>query len=150
MQTDISIGIGTIEEVVLIDAQIPEFTNKTSAAEMRQRLAGKDHLLLVAKQNDTPVGYKLGFALSKDEFYSWHGAVIPTYRKMGIATQLREYQERWVREQGYGRISVKSMNKFPGMLQLLISSGYQISGYVDEGSPSTSKIKFSKELRNAN
>ncbi len=145
----IEISIGTIEDVVLIDAQIPEFTTKTTAEAMRQRLDGKPHLLLIAKQNGMPVGYKLGYALSDSEFYSWHGAVVPDFRKMGIATQLREYQERWAQQQGYGRITVRSMNKFPGMLQLLISSGYQIAGYIDEGSPSKSKILFAKELTRA-
>lgn len=144
--TQIEITKGTIEEVVSIDAQIVEFSKKTPAEAIKQRLAGKTHLLLVAKSEGRPVGYKLGFALSDTEFYSWHGAVIPAFRKKGIATRLREHQEKWVAEQGFKTISVKSMNKFPAMLQLLISSGYQISGYIDEGSPAESKIKFSKQL----
>lgn len=142
----IDIGEGTIDEVLLIDAQIPEFAVKSPAEKLTGRLMGRVHLLLVAKDNGVPIGYKLGYAVSDSEFYSWHGAIVPTYRKRGIATRLRDTQEAWVRKKGFKTISVKSMNRFPAMLQLLISSGYKISGYVDEGDPSNSKILFCKQL----
>ena len=144
MQIDISQGI--IEEILVVDAQIPEFAVKTPAEKLAGRLMGRVHLLLVAKDNGEPVGYKLGYALSDSEFYSWHGAILPAYRKQGIATRLRKTQEEWVRKNGFKTISVKSMNRFPAMLQLLISSGYKISGYIDEGDTSNSKILFSKRL----
>jgi hypothetical protein len=38
------------------------------------------------------------------------------------------------------------MNQYQAMLQLLISSGYQISGYEDNGCTATSKINFIKQL----
>ncbi|MDD9177605.1 MULTISPECIES: hypothetical protein [Aliivibrio] len=38
------------------------------------------------------------------------------------------------------------MNRYPAMLHLLISSGYHISGYEEEGSTDKSKIKFIKYI----
>ena len=135
---------GTVADVIEINAAIPEFDNKNSKEKIEQRLAGKEALILVALEGAKKVGYKLGYALSDTEFYSWLGAVHPSYRGHGIAKQLLKQQEVWVKNKGFKSIRVKSMNRFPAMLQLLISQGYVICGYDDKGSPETSKIHFIK------
>lgn len=135
---------GTVADVIEIDAAIPEFDNKNSKEKIEQRLVGKETLILVALEGAKKVGYKLGYALSDTEFYSWLGAVHPSYRGHGIAKQLLKQQEVWVKNKGFKSIRVKSMNRFPAMLQLLISQGYVICGYDDKGSPETSKIHFIK------
>ncbi|PQJ89277.1 GNAT family N-acetyltransferase [Aliivibrio sifiae] len=137
---------GTIKDVVCVDCQIPEFDNRNTKEKLALRLNGLDHLILIAFENGLPVAYKMGYQLSGTEFYSWLGGVIPNARKKGIATQLRVIQEEWVKEKGYQTIYVKSMNRYPAMLQLLISSGYHISGYEDEGNSENSKIKFQKNM----
>lgn len=142
----IEIRQGTIEDVIEVDTQIPEFDGRNTKEKLELRLSDIPHLILIATHNDQPVAYKMGYELSHFEFYSWLGGVIPTARKNGIATQLRLVQERWVREHGYQTISVKSMNRYPAMLQLLISSGYHVSGYEDQGSTDNSKIRFIKRM----
>ncbi|GDY25006.1 N-acetyltransferase [Agarivorans sp. Toyoura001] len=137
---------GTIEQVLEVDAQIPEFARKTTKAKIITRLADANSLILVASHEEKPVAYKLGYQVSKDIFYSWIGGVMPAYRKQGIASQLRLRQEAWAIKNGYKQLTVKSMNRYPAMLQLLISAGYQISGYQDKGDPNSSKIMFSKCL----
>lgn len=140
--------LGTIDEVLEVDAQIPEFDGRTTANKLTTKLAGKAHLILIATVDNKPVAYKVGYALSDCEFYSWLGGVTINYRKLGIATELRKQQERWAIDNGFNAISVKSMNQYPAMLQLLISSGYQISGYQDNGSVNHSKVLFIKQLTN--
>ena len=135
---------GSVADIIEIDAAIPEFDDKNSKEKIEQRLAGKEALILVALEGAKKVGYKLGYALSDTEFYSWLGAVHPSYRGHGIAKQLLKQQEVWVKNKGFKSIRVKSMNRFPAMLQLLISQGYVICGYDDKGSPETSKIHFIK------
>lgn len=142
----IEIRQGTIEDVLEVDAQIPEFDGRNTKEKLEQRLSGKSHLILIAIHNGQLVAYKVGYELTNDEFYSWLGGVIPTARKNGIATQLRLAQERWAGEHSYQAISVKSMNRYPAMLQLLISSGYHVSGYEDQGSTDNSKIMFIKRM----
>ncbi|ABG42001.1 acetyltransferase, GNAT family [Paraglaciecola sp. T6c] len=144
---------GSLSDILLVNAQIPEFDRHITQAKLQLRLNDRAHLLLVAKVNGGAVGYKLGYALSSRGFYSWLGAVVPAYRKMGIASSLRQQQEDWALKSGYEHIEVKSMNRYPAMLQLLIGSGYKIVGYekngdeksgdVDEG-----KICFRKILCN--
>ncbi|RYU68733.1 N-acetyltransferase [Aliivibrio finisterrensis] len=143
---EIEVRKGTIDDVVEVDAQIPEFDGRNTKDKLEQRLSDIPHLILIATHNGQPVAYKMGYELSSLEFYSWLGGVVPTARKKGIATQLRLAQESWAHEKGYKAISVKSMNRYPPMLQLLISSGYHISGYEEEGSTDKSKIKFIKYI----
>ncbi|MEH6451640.1 MAG: hypothetical protein V7782_01235 [Psychromonas sp.] len=92
------------------------------------------------------MGYKIGYALSDTEFYSWLGGFSCDYRRRGVAVKLRNHQETLALKSGYSSISVKSMNRYPAMLQLLISSGCQINGYENNGSVENSKIQFLQQL----
>ena len=100
----------------------------------------------MAYLEDTLVGFKIGYEQSTTQFYSWLGGVHFKYRRLGIAKKLLIKQEQWAAEQGYKHIHVKSMNRFPQMLTMLITNGYHISGYVDKQSTMQSKIKFVKQL----
>lgn len=125
------IEIGSLDDVLQVDAGIPEFDGRTTRALLEERLAGKSTLILIARAEGRAVAYKLGYAISEREFYSWLGGVLPEYRRKGIASELRQVQEAWAREQGYHCVKVKSMNRHPAMLQLLIVSGYHIVGYEE-------------------
>lgn len=136
---------GTAEILPLIE-RVPELGQVMNAFMLQSRLKGRKALILYAKHHDNPVAFKIGYALSDSIFYSWLGGVLPQYRRLGVAKQLRERQEAWVKKQGYSRLRVKSMNRFPAMLQLLIAGGYHICGYEDLGDPACSKIIFEKNL----
>lgn len=136
---------GDIEEVLRLMAQLPELGAITKA-QITARLGDNASLILIALHHDQPIAFKLGYALSEKIFYSWLGGVLTSHRRQGIANRLREWQEQQVCEHGYGTLQVKSMNKFPAMLQLLIASGYQICGYEDNGRVMHSKICFQKRL----
>ncbi|WP_237468015.1 GNAT family N-acetyltransferase [Vibrio stylophorae] len=138
--------MGTFNDVLIINQQMPEFDDRTTRAVLEVRLANRDYRLLVAYVDDMPVGYQLVYALSATESYLWLAGVCPDYRQYGIATALRTQQEFWAKGQGYQQMRVKSMNRYPAMLQLLIRSGYQIDGYEDAGSSHNSKICFCKAL----
>ncbi len=137
---------GSIEDVIEIDAEIPEFNHKNSKEKIEQRLHGRLYHLLVASTGENKIGYKLGYQISETGFYSWCGAVHPDYRGQGIGTSLLKQQESWALNRGFQSISVKSMNRFPSMLQLLISNGYHICNYENKGDPQRSKICFVKHL----
>jgi len=115
---------------------------------IKARLNNKKALILVAYYEGELAGFKIGYAQSSTQFYSWLGGVHAQYRRLGIAKKLLFEQERWAAEQGYTLMHVKSMNRFPQMLTMLITNGYHISGYVDKQSTELSKIKFVKQLVN--
>ncbi|GGP49345.1 N-acetyltransferase [Shewanella algicola] len=137
---------GTVEDIVAVLALVPEFDNSITATTIAERLAGKSALILVAKYDTAPIGFKVGYSLNHDEFYSWLGGVVPLHREMKVASQLRQLQESWAVAQGFKAIKVKSMNQFPNMLHMLIASGYHICGYDNNGATTNSKIAFIKNI----
>lgn len=140
-----SIREGSLTEVVAVIRAIPEL-NEYSLAKLQERLASRPFLALVAVKDDKPIGFKLGYESEAGRFYSWIGGVVPKYRRQGIAQKLLDAQETWASENGYKFLDVKSMNRFPHMLQMLVKNDYLISGYVNKGTPLNSKICFSKAL----
>jgi len=111
-----------------------------------KRVSQRKHLALVAMAQGKPVGFKLGYEVRPDTFYSWIGGVLPDYRNRGIAQLLLDYQEDWAGTHGYKRIDVKSMNKFPHMLHFLIKNRYQVYGIEAGERFEDSKILFFKKL----
>lgn len=136
---------GCVDDVIEVHQQLPEF-NEDIKNKLLERLENKQSLILIAVIGERKVGYKLGYQVSEDTFYSWLGGVLPQCRRTGVATKLREYQESWAKEAGFNKVTVKSMNQFPAMLQMLISSGYQIYGYEQAEQVAEGKILFSKML----
>ena len=119
------VRIGTIEEVYKVFMLIPELDRYLSFQEMKEKLAD-NYLVVVAEHEGILIGFKLGYPVSTSEFYSWLGGVIPAYRNSGVAQTLLDFQEDWVKISGFKSMSVKSMNRFPSMLRLLIKNGYKI------------------------
>ncbi|WP_216825090.1 GNAT family N-acetyltransferase [Agarilytica rhodophyticola] len=133
--------------ILKIGSQIPEFGSEHNIQKLESRLTDKICAIIIAYDNQLPVAYKIGYALSSYQFYSWLGAVVPKYRKKGIADAMLQQQESWVIDHNYNTISVRSMNRFPAMLHMLISRGYHISGYIDNGTSDNSKVCFIKDIR---
>ena len=124
---------------------LPEFSRQNSLEAIEARV-GDHHLCLACALDDKVVGFKLGYAISGTEFYSWIGGVDPAYRGRGIARRLLERQESWASSEGFQYVSVKSMNRFPAMMQMLLSAGYLIDGFTAGDSDQTHKIHFRKAL----
>lgn len=84
--------------------------------------------LAIAYVNEVAVGFKIGYEKSQNEFYSWLGAVLPEYRRLGIAEDLMVNQHEWCRKNAYSLIQTKSQNRFKAMLMLNIKNGFEIVG----------------------
>jgi GNAT superfamily N-acetyltransferase len=139
------IRIGNIAEAWQVLQAIPEFDQRRSLAQLQARLpAGA--LVLIAEADGQPVGFKLGYAAEDGSLYSWLGGVLPAHRKTGLAQRLLEVQEAWASAHGFTSITVKSMNRYPAMLRLLIRNGYQICAVVHFGDPAKERIHFIKPL----
>lgn len=98
------------------------------------KMANKPKLLVITAMDDNKiVGYKMGYALSSNKFYSWLGGVDGNYRNHGIAKKLMEKQHQYLKENGYNVVQTKTMNKWRSMLILNIKSGFNIMDtYTDE------------------
>lgn len=114
-------------QLIELSKQIPELDRPLTSEVLNQRLQGKKCLILVAYVEGELAGFKLGYEQEEAIFYSWLGGVASDFRRLGLAQSLLEYQETWARRQGYNHIQVKTMNRFPPMLNLLISNQYLIT-----------------------
>ncbi|MCM3711233.1 GNAT family N-acetyltransferase [Sporosarcina luteola] len=104
-------------------------------------------LFVVAMIADQVVGYKIGYSLSKDRYYSWYGGVHEEFRGKGIASMLMEHQHRLVKDKDYKIIETKTRNRWRDMLILNIKHGFDITETFtdDEG---IHRIVLEKSLLN--
>lgn len=117
---------GSIEEAVLLLASIPELKQDHDLSYYKERLSGTSHLTLIAEADGLGIGFKVGYALSAEHFYSWVGGVCLDYRKLGAAQLLLTAQETWAWQHGYLLITVKTSGQFPAMRALLEKNAYEI------------------------
>jgi GNAT superfamily N-acetyltransferase len=92
----------------------------------------------------TPVGFKIGYALSEERYYSWLGGVDPDYRRRGIAAQLMIRQHAWAGERGYASVETRSEHTNIAMAQVNLAHGFTVSG--TQAYPGRTQIIFSKGL----
>ncbi len=137
---------GSLEEVVSVVEQITEFAKKESVASLSERLAGKTSLILVAEEAGVLLGFKIGYELDENTFYSWFGGVSPIARNKGVAQAQLDTQEQWVKQQGYQQLKVKSRNQFPAMLRLLLRNGYLIKKLEEKEDINAHRIHFLKQI----
>lgn len=103
-------------------------------------------LALIARNNaDNIIGYKLGYAMSQDVFYSWLGGIHPAYRKRGIASLLIQTQHEWCAKNGFRLIRTKTLQSNAIMYALNRKFGFHVIGN-DCTSPLGIKLLYSKHL----
>jgi ribosomal protein S18 acetylase RimI-like enzyme len=116
-----------LETIAALDRAIfsEPMSKETFASELRTR---HNLCVLIAERGPTPVGYKIGYELSPDVFYSFSGGVVPEYRRQGIARALIREQHRIASELGYSVVRTHTKNKYRDMLVLNIESGFDVTG----------------------
>ncbi|WP_434762267.1 GNAT family N-acetyltransferase [Vibrio fortis] len=137
---------GTLEECVAVVEQIDEFSHKESVESLSARLQDKKQLVLVAEEDGQLLGFKIGYQLDEQTFYSWFGGVSPLARNKGVAQLQLDVQEQWVRDQGYKQLKVKSRNQFSSMLRLLLRNGYMIENFEQKEDIKENRIHFVKQM----
>lgn len=106
----------------------------------------KKFFLVTSSIENRLVGFKLGYELEANKFYSWLGGIDPEFRGLGIASDLMKYQHEWCVQQGYVKIQTKTQNRFRDMFILNLKHGFDVVGshQSDEGG---FKIIFEKNLK---
>jgi GNAT superfamily N-acetyltransferase len=114
-----------------------------------RRFLGRYNVLqLVARVQNRPVGFFLGFELKPTVFFSWFYGVIPECRRQGIATQLIEAVHSWARQNEYESIRFECHNQHRPMLHLAISLEYDIVGIRWDPDRGDNLVIFEKVLSN--
>src|SRR6056297_1748216 len=82
-------------------------------------------VLLVARDEAGPVGFKLGYR-DQDSFYSWLGGVDPRARRQGLASRLMRAQHEHVRTLGYRSVTTRTRAANRPMIVLNLKFGFEI------------------------
>ncbi|MGE8205623.1 GNAT family N-acetyltransferase [Heyndrickxia sp. NPDC080065] len=112
---------------------------------VRQMESKPDLLIHLALAAEKVVGYKIGYMLDDEKFYSWLGGVDEKYRNLGIASKLMENQHQYLVDHNYKKVQTKTKNQWRNMLILNIKHGFDVIGTYtnDHGEP---KIILEKKL----
>ena len=91
----------------------------------QEKFAHVDPVIFVGEDRGVVVGDAIAFP-REGNWYLWILGILFEYRKQGVASALLDLQERYARDHGYSKITVKVYNVSKDMLRLLLSRGYDI------------------------
>lgn len=128
-----------------LSALIQVIFGRSDADELDWRLERMpDASVAVAHADDTLVGFKLGYAMTKTRYYTWLGGVHPDFRRQGIASRLMEAQHQWVSGAGFSVIETAAAPENVTMLKLNLAFGFTIIGSYAR---STQRVLLAKNLQ---
>lgn len=121
--------VGVADLPVIADMYNQIFRPQRDVESFHRRYRGRYNILqMIARLEDRPVGFFLGFELKPTVFFAWFYGVLPDFRRQGIASQLMDAVHDWVRQQEYDIIRFECHNQHRPMLHLSIALGYDIVG----------------------
>ncbi|SDW23564.1 Acetyltransferase (GNAT) family protein [Lutibacter oricola] len=139
-------GIPSTSELNILESLYAETFEDARLDFFSKRLTEKDDVCsLIAFENNTPIGFKIGYNYNEKTFYSWVGGILPKYRRNGVAKKLAQLQEQWAKKNNYLNIRTKSMNQFKPMMILNLKNGFDIVS-IYTNSTNQTKIVFEKQL----
>jgi GNAT superfamily N-acetyltransferase len=101
---------------------------------------------MIARVDDRPVGFFLGFELKPDTFFAWFYGVLPEFRRAGIGSQLMEAAESWAAQHEYEVLRLECHNQHRPLLHLAIDLGYDIAGIRWDADRGANLIILEKSL----
>src|SRR5262249_36739457 len=139
------VGMEDLPEIVQLYNHI--FRPGRDAESFRRRYRGRHNVLqMVARVNDRPVGFFLGFELKPQTFFGWSWGVLPDFRRQGIASQLMDAVHAWARQNDYESIRFECHSRHRPMLHLGIAHEYDIVGIRWDHDRGENMILFEKVL----
>ena len=113
----------------------------------KRRFRGRYNILmLIARLENHPVGFFIGFELKPTVYFAWFYGVIPECRRQGIASQLMEAVHVWAKQNEYESIRFECHNQHRPMLHLAIALGYDIVGIRWDPDRGDNLVIFEKVL----
>ena len=163
-------------EIQYIEEFFFDFPRKKTAAEVINRLADRDHHIVMAEAplpddpgTVVPVSFKVGHELRAQEtdpkladlvaqledcvefngrrvLYQWIGGTRSDWRGQGHFRALTEEQEVWAMDNGFDEIIVKTKNRFYEMRAALDHLRFDVVKYEPHLDNRESKVYLSKKL----
>jgi hypothetical protein len=163
-------------EIQYIEEFFGEFPRRKTAAEIEARLAGRQHLIVMAiaalpddPGSVVPVSYKVAHEIFAEEtepklrdlvarvgdvvqfagrkvLYQWIGATRRDWRGQGHFRALTEEQEVWAVACGFDEFVAKTKNRYYGMRSTLDALRFDVIKYEAHSDNHESKVYLSKKL----
>lgn len=163
-------------EIAYIEEFFSEFPERKTAAEIVQRLEGRESQILMAEaplpedgSTVVPVSYKVSHELRAEEtdpkladlvdrlrdvvdfggqkvLYNWLGATRLDWRGQGHFRALTEELEAWAVAHGYDTVIVKTKNRYYDMRGTLDSLQFDVIKLETASDPLESKVYLAKRL----
>ena len=109
-----------------------------------------DVIILEARMNGEPAGFKIGYRESRHTFYSAKGGVMPGFRRRGIAVAMLSEMMRIVAAMGFRRFAFDTFpNLHPGMTILALDQGFQLTKSDFNSAYREYRLRFEKKLGEA-
>jgi GNAT superfamily N-acetyltransferase len=145
---DAIIDLAGPEEMPLICDLYNEIVRPARDLEaLRSRFRSRHNLLmLVARLDDKPVGFTVGFEVEPGVFSSWFYGVVLAARRQGIASQLMDAVHSWAQQNEYESVRFECHNQHRPMLHLAIALGYDIVGIRWDPDRGDNVVIFEKGL----
>jgi GNAT superfamily N-acetyltransferase len=141
--------VGPEELHVIVRLYNQIFRPARDAASIQRRFLGRHNVLqMVARLEDLPVGFFLGFELKPKVLFGWFCGVLPEFRGQGVAAQLLEAVHSWARLNDYDSIRFECQNEHRPMLRLAISLEYDIVGIRWDPDLDANLLIFQKQFSN--
>lgn len=83
---------------------------------------------LSALHDGALVGFKLGYAMTRNRYYSWLGGVHPEFRGQGIADELMQRQHDWIARHGYSVVETAADQGNIAMARVNLRHGFSVCG----------------------
>ncbi len=123
------------------------FRPKREADFFKRRFMGRYNVLtLLARLDERPVGFWIGFELKPGMFYHWLGGVLGDFRRAGVARQLHEAQLAWAKDHGYEYIRCECMNHQREFIHFAVATGFDIVGIRWDSTHADNLIVFEKTI----
>lgn len=114
-----------------------------------RRYLGRHNVVqMVARIQDKPVGFVVGFELKPRVFFLWFLGVLPSHRRSGVASQLLDALHSWCRQNDYESIRFECFNRQRPMLHMAIEQDYDIIGLRWDADHGDNLILLQKLLMN--
>jgi GNAT superfamily N-acetyltransferase len=139
--------VGPDDLPLIVELYNQIFRPPRTVESFRRRYQGRHNILqMIARVDDRPVGFFLGFELKPDTFFAWFYGVLPEFRRAGIGSQLMEAAESWAAQHEYEVLRLECHNQHRPLLHLAIDLGYDIAGIRWDADRGANLIILEKSL----
>jgi GNAT superfamily N-acetyltransferase len=123
------------------------FRPKREVDYFKRRFMGRYNILtLLARIDEKPVGFWIGYELKPGMFYHWLGGVLPDARRGDIGRQLCDAQCAWAKDHGYEYVRCECLNHQRAYIHFAITLGFDIVGIRWDSTHADNLVVFEKTL----